>query len=254
MSEVPHGPGRGPVGEPIRAQLSRLERLLGFELDPQHLPAWLRRTRGEHRVPAALAILALIALQMTLRSDLVFQPWYLMPTLEISLLIVLLLANPTRITRESALLRVIGLSLVAIASIATLWSVLRLARGLVTGSVGGDAVEVLISAAAVWFTNVIVAALWYWEFDRGGPAARANGRNPYPDFLFPQMTAPELAKPDWEPTFPDYLYLSFTNTTAFSPTDTLPLSRWAKMAMMVQSAGSLMLVALVIARAVNTLR
>jgi hypothetical protein len=146
-----------------------------------------------------------------------------------------------------------GLSLVAVASVATLWSGWQLARGLLHGWVGGGPVEVLLSAVAVWFTNVIVAALWYWEFDRGGPAARANGRNPYPDFLFPQMTAPELARADWEPTFPDYLYLSFTNTTAFSPTDTLPLSRWAKMAMMVQSAGSLVLVALVIARAVNTL-
>lgn len=240
--------------------LSRLERLLGFELDPHNLPAWLRRTRGEHRVPVALAILTLIALQVNLRSDLVFQPFWLMPSLEIGLLVVLLLASPTRITRESTALRLVGLGLVAVASVATLWSGWQLAQGLVYGWVGGsidannsDPTNILLSAASVWFTNVIVAALWYWEFDRGGPAARAHGRNPYPDFLFPQMTVPELARTDWEPTFPDYLYLSFTNTTAFSPTDVLPLSRWAKMAMMVQSAGSLVLVALVIARAVNTL-
>jgi hypothetical protein len=230
-----------------------LERLLGFELDPQHLPAWLSRTKGEHRVPVALAIIVLITLQVNLASDLVFQPWYLMPALEVALLVVLLLASPTRITRESTMLRIVGLALVGVASVATLWSGFRLARGLIAGDVGDDAIELLVSAALVWFTNVIVAALWYWEFDRGGPAARANGRNPYPDFLFPQMTAPELARKDWEPTFPDYLYLSFTNTTAFSPTDILPLSRWAKMAMMLQSAGSLVLVALVIARGVNTL-
>lgn len=249
MSEVPEG----PAGARFRARLSRLERLVGFELDPQNLPAWLRRTRGEHRVPVALAIVTLIALQLSLRSDLVFQPWFLMPSLEVTLLVVLVLASPTRITRESAVLRLVGLALVGVASVATLWSGWRLARGLVTGDLGADAGALLVSAASVWFTNVIVGALWYWEFDRGGPAARANARHPYPDFLFPQMTASHLSHRDWEPTFPDYLYLSFTNTTAFSPTDVMPLSRWAKMAMMVQSAVSLLLVALVIARAVNTL-
>lgn len=245
--------GDAPARARLRVHLTRLERLLGFELDPQNLPAWLRRTRGEHRVPVALAIIVLIALQMNLDSDIVFQPRYLMPSLEVALLVVLLLASPTRITRESAILRFLGLAIVGVASVATLWSGFRLAEGLVTGNVGDDPTELLVSATLVWFTNVIVAALWYWEFDRGGPAARANARNPYPDFLFPQMTAPDLARKDWEPTFPDYLYLSFTNTTAFSPTDILPLSRWAKMAMMVQSAGSLVLVALVIARGVNTL-
>jgi len=262
VSEIPEAPvsappsGDGQARARLHAHLTRLERLLGFELDPQHLPAWLRRTRGEHRVPVALAIIVLIVLQMNLGNDLVFQPWYLMPSLEIALLVVILLASPTRITRESAILRFLGLALVGVASMATLWSGFRLAQGLI--SVGGeglgdDPVVLLRSAILVWFTNVIVVALWYWEFDRGGPAARANGRNPYPDFLFPQMTAPDLARKDWEPTFPDYLYLSFTNTTAFSPTDILPLSRWAKMAMMLQSAGSLVLIALVIARGVNTL-
>ena len=90
--------------------------------------------------------------------------------------------------------------------------------------------------------------------DRGGPAARANARKTHPDFLFAQMSSPELVDKDWEPTFVDYLFLSFTNATAFSPTDTLPLSRWAKLAMMFQSAVSLATLALVIARAVNILR
>jgi uncharacterized membrane protein len=101
---------------------------------------------------------------------------------------------------------------------------------------------------------VIAFALWYWEFDRGGPVARALAIKPYPDFEFPQMTSPELAPPSWEPMFADYFYLSFTNATAFSPTDVMPLSRWAKMLMLVQSAVSLLLAALVIARAVNILR
>jgi hypothetical protein len=102
-------------------------------------------------------------------------------------------------------------------------------------------------------TNVIVFALWYWELDRGGPASRAAARRIHPDFLFPQMSVPDLVHPDWEPAFVDYLFLAFTNATAFSPTDTMPLSRWAKMAMMVQASISVVVVALVIARAVNIL-
>ena len=101
---------------------------------------------------------------------------------------------------------------------------------------------------------MIVFALWYWEFDRGGPAARALGTDPYPDFLFVQMTSPKLAPPDWEPAFADYLYLAFTNAAAFSPTDVMPLSRWAKLAMTVQSAISILTVALIVARAVNILK
>ena len=109
----------------------------------------------------------------------------------------------------------------------------------------------LASGAAIWLTNVIAFALWYWEFDRGGPVARAHGRTAVPDFQFVQMQSPELAPPDWEPEFVDYLYLSFTNATAFSPTDVMPLSRWAKMVMLVQSAVSLVTVALIISRAVS---
>ena len=96
--------------------------------------------------------------------------------------------------------------------------------------------------------------LWYWELDRGGPAARAEARRRYPDFMFPQMANPDLAPPDWTARFFDYLWLSYTNATAFSPTDVMPLSRWAKQLMLLQSAVSLSTVALVVARAVNILR
>ena len=101
---------------------------------------------------------------------------------------------------------------------------------------------------------MIVFSLWYWDLDRGGPVARAHAMRAHPDFLFPQMASPELAPPDWEPLFVDYFYTSFTNATAFSPTDVMPLSRWAKLAMMLQSAVSLATLALVIARAVNILK
>jgi hypothetical protein len=113
--------------------------------------------------------------------------------------------------------------------------------------------DVLFAGAVIWLTNVFVFALWFWELDRGGPATRANARQIHPDFLFAQMTVPDLVAEDWEPTFVDYLYLAFTNATAFSPTDTMPLTRGAKLAMMAQAAVSITVVALVIARAVNIL-
>ena len=106
--------------------------------------------------------------------------------------------------------------------------------------------------AAVYITKIIVFALWYWAFDRGGPRGRAHPTGTPPDFLFPQMTVPELF-PGWRAEFGDYLYVAFTNATAFSPTDTLPLARWAKLAMMLESAVSLVTVALVVSRAINIL-
>ena len=92
-----------------------------------------------------------------------------------------------------------------------------------------DAGDLIVTGGAIWLTNVIIFALWYWMFDRGGPVARADASETYPDFLFPQMDDAELAKPDWRPVFFDYLYTSFTNATAFSPTDMMPMLRWAKL-------------------------
>ena len=100
---------------------------------------------------------------------------------------------------------------------------------------------------------MVVFSLWYWEFDRGGPGSRAEALDPYPDFLFPQMTDPQYSPTDLKPTYFDYLFTSYTNASAFSPTDVMPLTRWAKMLMMIQSATSLVTVGLVIARAVNIL-
>jgi hypothetical protein len=141
-----------------------------------------------------------------------------------------------------------------VSSLANAWSAGRLVVHLVNGTLGfRSPVRLLMTGAAIWITNVIVFALWYWESDRGGPGARAAAENNYPAFLFAQMQSPELAPPNWEPGFTDYLYLSFTNASAFSPTDVLPLARWAKMTMMIQAAVSLSTVALVVARAVNVL-
>jgi hypothetical protein len=218
-------------------------------------PAWRRPTEGEARWQAAVAVAAAVALQFRLPGRLVLlHPAWLLPALQGLLLLALVMANPHRINRESRAIRLLGLTLAAVLSLANAWSVARLVTGLVQGTEGNNAGPLLITGGIIWLTNVIVFALWYWEFDRGGPVARANATRMYPDFLFVQMTSPHLAPPGWEPTFGDYLYLSFTNATAFSPTDVMPLSRWAKMAMTAQAAVSIVTVALVVARAVNILK
>jgi uncharacterized membrane protein len=220
------------------------------------IPAWLRPTPGEHRTPAAVAVVVMILLQLKVSHALNIQPGWLVPAIEGVLLVVLVLSNPGRMNRETRWLRLIGLTLVGAASVANAYAAGRLVYDIATehheiqGLTPG---VLLLTGGAVWVTNVIAFALWYWELDSGGPAARANARKDRPDFLFPQMTAQELAPRDWEPGFVDYLYVSFTNATAFSPTDTMPMSRWAKLTMMFESAVSVVVVALLIARAINIL-
>jgi len=243
----------GTLGE-LREHLARLERLL----DPQRrliattgeplVPAWRRVTTGEARWPVSLAMVAAIGLQVALSSR------FLLPTIESVLLVVLVAVNPRRIDRASRPLRLVGLALIDVASLANAYSAARLVIGLVNGTEGEAAGPLLSTGAAIYLTNILVFALWYWELDRGGPAARALAARTHPDFLFPQMATPHIADPHWEPGFADYLYVSFTNATAFSPTDTMPLTRWAKMIMLLQSAISLVTVALVVARAVNILK
>ncbi|WP_460865295.1 hypothetical protein [Rhodococcus aerolatus] len=219
-------------------------------------PAWRRETPAERRWPAALATVVVVALQLGLPDQLTFASPFLLPSVEAALLVVLLATNGSRVDRSSGWLRHLGLALVAVASLANAYSVVRLVQGLLDGSVGGSAGPLLTTSGSIYLTNVVVFALWYWELDRGGPARRAQGRS-RPDFLFPQMTlddpAHHVVPPHWEPRFVDYLYVSATNATAFSPTDTMPLTRWAKLTMLGQSAVALVTVALVVARAVNIL-
>jgi uncharacterized membrane protein len=221
----------------------------------QVIPAWQRRTRGERRWQVAACTAVAIGLQAAVPGRLgVLRPVWILPALQGILLLALIAANPHRIDRQSRALRMAGLTLAALISFANAWSVVSLATGLVRGTEGENAGPLLVTGGAIWLTNVIVFGLWYWEFDRGGPVARALGTRPYPDFQFTQMTSPELAPPDWEPAFADYLYLAFTNAAAFSPTDVMPLSRWAKLAMTLQSVVSIVTVALIVARAVNILK
>ncbi|MEV6759856.1 hypothetical protein AB0N16_04230 [Streptomyces sp. NPDC051105] len=233
-------------------RLARIERLLA-DGEREVVPAWRRATRGEPRWAVTAVILVAVVLQLALPHRLALQPFWALPTLELSLLAGLIAGNPRRVEPRTRWLRVLGLVLTCVISLANGWAAVRLVAGLVNGTEGEDAGPLLLTGGGIWLTNVIVFALWYWEWDRGGPMARVEGHHQYADFLFVQMQSPETAPRDWEPTFIDYLYLSFTNSTAFSPTDVMPLSRWAKMLMMLQSSVSLVTVVLVVARAVNIL-
>jgi len=256
----PPEPEQGQAPRAVPDRLSRLERALAptvraaQDVEQHALPAWRRATQGEPRWPVSVAVMTAIGLQLVLPDRLVFRPHYVLPALEVALLLGLVASNPRRIDKESTLLRAASMALIAVISVANAGSAGRLVHELVNGTAGQSAGPLLSNGAAIWVTNLLVFALWYWELDRGGPVRRSLGVSQYPDFQFTQMTSPELAHPHWEPMFADYLYLSFTNATAFSPTDVLPLSRWAKLTMMIQSAVSLVTIALVIARAVNILK
>jgi hypothetical protein len=214
------------------------------------------RGLGESRWPPAIAVLVFAVLNVSLRvwlpNDRVISVPWLLPLLELALLAALLLANPTSDKRRAGELRGVAIVLVGLLLVAALWATVVLIGHLVTGDEhtksGG---ELLASGALVWLGNLLAFSLLYWVLDSGGPRLRAAARRQYPDFMFPQLQDPDLAPPGWHPIFVDYLYLGFCTSTAFSPTDVLPLARWSKLAMAVQSAVSLAVIGLVIARAVN---
>ncbi len=215
--------------------------------------AWGVASPGEARWPALLAVTVAIALQLVLPDRLtrgLGDPIWI-PAMEGALIVVLLVTNPGTISREESRLRAVGILLIAVITFSNFVSLGELIHALLYGSKAGGR-SLVYASVPVWLTNVIAFGLWYWELDRGGPAARRSPDHRYPDFLFPQMSVPACS-PGWTPTFFDYLYTSFTNATAFSPTDTMPLSAWAKLLMMFQSLASLVTVAVVVSRAVNIL-
>jgi hypothetical protein len=223
---------------------------------PVTLPAWRRRTQGELRWPVTLTVAIGIALQLPVPGRLLLvSPSWILPAVQGALLLAIVMVNPHRVDNESRVLRWLSLTLATVLSLANGYSLAELAIGITKGTMGHQAGQLLITGSAIWLTNVVVFGYWYWEFDRGGPVARMlNAGNRFPDFQFPQMALPStIVSADWEPAFVDYLYLAFTNASAFSPTDVMPLSRWAKAAMTLQAIISIVTVALVVSRAVNIL-
>ena len=212
----------------------------------------------EPRWPASLAVLVALGLYVTLPDRLTIGPTWLFPLLTILLLAPLSFVAPHRHGQEPAWQRAVAIGLIAMINAANVASLGLLIYALLHGT-KAEGQQLLVAAVELWLTNVIVFALWYWEMDRGGPGARLRPSEAQedPSFLFPQMQSAALSSTPksgvWRPGFIDYLYVAFTNATAFSPTDTMPLTPWAKLLMLIQSLASLLIVALVAARAVNIL-
>ena len=210
---------------------------------------------GEPRWIPAAAIVVFLALNVALRVWLpreaaVRVPW-LLPAVEVTLLVVLLVADPGSLVRRRQILRRVALALVVVLVLAALWSTALLIYDLVRAEgVTQSATRLLATGAVVWIGNNLAFALLYWLMDGGGPVARSQQEVPV-DFAFTQHMSPELAPANWRPVFLDYLHLGFTNATAFSPTDVMPLTHRAKLTMIVQSTVALALFGLIVARAVN---
>jgi len=212
--------------------------------DPEIEPRW----------PALLALLAVGGLRFALPDELAWGPEWLI------LVIVGVLAIPTVVTHirgHHILNQVLGYLITSIVTLDMAWSLYLLIRALPSHK--EEPQKLLLSAGALWITNILVFASWYWRLDAGGPRAREmRGVHTDGAFLFPQMTLDSATKREmdeqcWSPGFVDYLFLAFNTSTAFSPTDVPVLSRWAKMLMMVQALISFATVALLAARAVNIL-
>ncbi len=190
---------------------------------------------------------------MTLPEKLTIGPGWVIPALEGALLIPLTVRAPYRHREEVRLVRFASLLLIGLVNLANVVSLALLVHVVLTGgSVTGR--QLVFSGIQIWLTLILVFALWYWEVDRGGPTIRGHVDQRSPDFLFPQMATHELGQTDWMPGFVDYLYLSFTNATAFSPTDTMPLTSRAKALMLIEALASITTVVMVAGRAVNILR
>jgi uncharacterized membrane protein len=202
--------------------------------------------------PIQVTVLAAIGLQVGLPRRLTVGPAWLLPALEGVLLLGLSMATPRQLEHEHTARRRTAIALTAFVSAANIFSLVELTHLLLHHSVGNGR-ELIISGMLIWLTNFLIFALWYWEVDRGGPGRRAAGHDGPPDFLFPQMADDRIHPRDWRPKFLDYLYVSLTNATAFSPTDTMPLTPTAKSFMGIQSLVSVVTIGLIVSRAVNIL-
>ena len=213
-------------------------------------------TRVPHR-GATAAVVAAIALYLLLPDQLALGPRWLIPAIEGALVVGVNLVRAYRRSAEEADMRKFVIAVIALLNVANMVSVGLLVDDLLYGGIAKGR-PLLYGAVSVWFTNVIVYGLWFWQLDRGGPVARAFGDEREPDFQFPQMVTPAGggrtgAPGAWSPGFFDYLYVALTNAAAFSPTDTMPLSRASKALMSAESLVSIVTVGIVAARAVNIL-
>ena len=211
--------------------------------------------RGEHWWPVATAIILVAGLHVVLPARYRVHPAWLFPAVVLGLLAVLIIGDPGRIDRQKPWLRIVTGAVIALITLANLLGAVRLVVEILTNNkLFSDHPGGLLAAGAViWATNVIAFGLWYWDLDRGGAAARAHHPYRNPAFVFPEMQNAEYVQASWVPRFVDYLALAFWTATAISPTDISAIRPWAKLLMMLEASGSIVLAALVIARAINVL-
>ncbi len=209
---------------------------------------------GENRFLPTLAVLALIGLPFLVPEPLRNGVHVILAGLAVALMIAILLADPGRIDRRGHLIRGLSITLTVVLVFAAMVAAGTLVVDLLAGAPSFNSpIHLLTTGALVWLDTNITFSLFYWELDGGGPAERLHHVARPPDLAFVQHINPELAAPGWRPTFGDYLYLGHTNALAFSPTDVMPMTAWAKAAMAVQSVISVLILSLVVANAVNLL-
>jgi len=249
MAQKLHAQGSNP---PAPWYARALRRPLGLrgQQDPPDDPTHF----VEPRWPILVAIVVAVLLYGSLPDRLTLGPAWVAQAVELALLLPLVLTEPHWHPGAGwPWQRVVSLVLTGAIQVSNLISLGLLVTSLLGGATKATGAALIVEAGKIWLTNVVVFGLWYWEIDRGGPRARHMRESHSPDFLFPQMTAPDVAPAHWMPIFVDYLYLAFTNAMAFSPTDTLPLTPRVKALMLIQALISLLTIALVAARAVNIL-
>ena len=224
--------------------------------DPSvELPAAGPAERGEPWWPVALAIIVAAGLHVALPARYRLQPTWVVPAVLLGLLAVLIAGDPGRIDKQKPWLRTLTGAVIALLTLANLVAAGRLVVDILTNNklFAAQPGGLLAAGGVVWATNVIAFSLWYWDLDRGGAASRAHHPDRNPAFVFPEMQHSAYVPANWVPRFVDYLSLAFWTATAISPTDISAIRTWAKLLMMLEAGCSIVLAALVIARAINVL-
>ncbi len=211
--------------------------------------------RGEHWWPVATAMIVVAGLHVALPASYRVRLAWLFPSVVLALLAVLVIGDPGRIDRQKTWMRVAVGAVIALITLANLIGAVRLVVDILTNNklFASHPGGLLAAGAVLWATNVVAFGLWYWDLDRGGAAARAHRPFDNPAFVFPEMQNADYVPGGWVPRFVDYLSLAFWTATAISPTDISAIKPWAKLLMMLEASGSIVLAALVIARAINVL-
>jgi hypothetical protein len=211
--------------------------------------------RGEHWWPVATAIIVVAGLHVALPARYRVQPAWVVPVVLLALLAVLIAGDPGRIDRQKAWLRIVTGIVIGVIAVANLLAAVRLVVDILTGNklFAHNAAGLLATGGVIWVTNVIAFGLVYWDLDRGGAAARAHQPDRHPAFVFPEMQHTEYVDAGWVPRFVDYLSLAFWTATAISPTDISAIRPWAKLLMMLETAGSIALAVIVVGFAINIL-